>query len=209
MEPWQLTLAESAAEQARGRLSSVELIGSVFDRIEVVDGEVGAFRVVRREEALAQARACDSERSAGRLRGPLHGLPVAVKDVIDVAGQASTGSSRAYADHLAQQDAQCVTRLRAAGAVIAGKTETHELALGVITPTTRNSRDLFRIPGGSSGGSGAAVAAGTGALALGTDTGGSVRIPASATTATTAATPNRWTSRPRTTGAASIAGWTA
>ena len=179
MDPWQLTLTESAAEQASGRLSSVELVGSVLDRIEAVDAKVGAFRVVLGEEALAQARACDIERSAGRVRGPMHGLPVAVKDVIDVAGQATTGSSRAYADRVAQQDAHCVTRLRAAGAVIVGKTETHELALGVITPATRNSRDLSRIPGGSSGGSGAAVAAGTGALALGTDTGGSVRIPAS------------------------------
>ena len=179
MDPWQLTLTESAAEQASGRLSSVELVGSVLDRIEAVDAKVGAFRVVLGEEALAQARACDAERSAGRVRGPMHGLPVAVKDVIDVAGQATTGSSRAYADRVAQHDAHCVTRLRAAGAVIVGKTETHELALGVITPTTRNSRDLSRIPGGSSGGSGAAVAAGTGALALGTDTGGSVRIPAS------------------------------
>ncbi|MFC5994318.1 amidase [Pseudonocardia hispaniensis] len=177
MEPYELTLHE-AAEQIRERqLSPVELTESVLGRIDALDKRVGAFASVMHEQALRAARDAEKEIADGAYRGPLHGVCIGVKDLLDTAGVPTTSSSRTRADHVPDTNAAVVDHLEAAGAVIVGKTHTHEFAYGVITPTTRNPWNLDHIPGGSSGGSGAAVAARMCQGAIGTDTGGSVRIP--------------------------------
>lgn len=157
------------------RADPVERVERALERIAATDGEIRAWALVDAEGARAEA-----ERNGGR--GPLRGLPVGVKDLIDVAGLPTAGGSRHLSGprrRVPAADAGCVARLRAAGAVIVGKTTTHEYAFGGTTPPTRNPRDTARIPGGSSGGSAAAVAAGHVRLALGSDTAGSVRIPSS------------------------------
>ena len=138
---------------------------------------------VTEERAVERARALEAELAAGRWRGPLHGIPIALKDNIDTAGVLTTAASAVFADRVPDEDAEVVTRLEAAGAVVLGKLNMHEFAYGGTSAFThtgpvRNPWDTGRIPGGSSGGSGAAVAARLCAGALGTDTGGSVRIPA-------------------------------
>jgi aspartyl-tRNA(Asn)/glutamyl-tRNA(Gln) amidotransferase subunit A len=158
--------------------SSTELVEAALGRIEVLDERLGAFVTVLADQARAEAAARDAERAAGRVRGPLHGLPVAVKDLVDVAGVVTAAGSPKLAANRAQRDAPVVARLRAAGAVVVGKTRTHEFAYGVLTPGTVNPWDEARIAGGSSGGSAAAVAAGLVRLAVGSDTAGSIRIPA-------------------------------
>jgi aspartyl-tRNA(Asn)/glutamyl-tRNA(Gln) amidotransferase subunit A len=158
--------------------SSAALVESALERIAALDGRLGAFVAVLAGQARAEAAARDAERVAGRVRGPLHGLPVAVKDLIDVAGAVTAAGSPKLLGNLAERDAPVVERLRAAGAVVIGKTRTHEFAYGVLTPGTVNPWDEARIAGGSSGGSAAAVAAGLVDLALGSDTAGSIRIPA-------------------------------
>jgi len=173
-----LTL-EEAADAIRARtLSPVELTGAALDRTEALEPALGAFATVLRDQAEVAARAAEDEIARGRYRGPLHGIPVGVKDLYDMAGLATTASSEVRRDHVAETDARCVERLGAAGAIPIGKTHTHEFAFGVVTPTTRNPWEHDRIPGGSSGGTGAALAAGEVLLGLGTDTGGSIRIPA-------------------------------
>lgn len=167
---------------ARGEVSSLEVTQACLDRIARVDGLLGATFAVLAESALAEAAARDAARAAGRPPGLLHGVPVGVKDNIDVAGVPTTVGS-AFFPEPAAADAECVRRLRAAGAVILAKLALHELAYGVTCVNRhvhdcRNAWDLARIPGGSSAGSGAAVAADLCPVALGTDTGGSVRIPA-------------------------------
>ncbi|MFF9279050.1 amidase [Streptomyces griseosporeus] len=152
-------------------------------RIADRNGELGAFAFVDHEGALSAARRADDELRDGIDRGPLHGIPVAVKDLIDVRGLPATRGSAHFAGHQAADDAMCIRRLRAAGAVIIGTTVTHEFGYG---PTgdrswhgpARNPHDPRRMAGGSSGGSAAAVASGMVPVALGTDTGGSARIPA-------------------------------
>jgi aspartyl-tRNA(Asn)/glutamyl-tRNA(Gln) amidotransferase subunit A len=145
-----------------------------------VESSVQAFVSVHPDDARQQAHAWANAVAAGAEPGPLHGMPVAIKDIFDVAGRVTRCGSRAYDNApVAVSDSAAVRRLREAGAVIIGKSRTHELALGVSTPPTRNPWDLTRSPGGSSGGSGAAVAAGMAVAALGSDTGGSVRTPAS------------------------------
>ena len=179
MEPYELNL-RGAADQIRNRqLSPVELTESVLGRIDSVDGRVGAFATVTAEHARRVARDAETEIFKGNYRGPLHGVCVGVKDLLDTKGIRTTSSSRTRSDNVPVSDAAVVEHLNRAGAVMVGKTHTHEFAYGVITPTTRNPWDLDRIPGGSSGGSGAAVAAGMCQAAIGTDTGGSVRIPSS------------------------------
>jgi aspartyl-tRNA(Asn)/glutamyl-tRNA(Gln) amidotransferase subunit A len=158
--------------------SSVELVGRALDRIEAVDGRVGAFVTVLADQAREEAAGLDAEAAAGRARGPLHGQPVAVKDLVDMAGVVTGAGSPKLAANRAERDAEVVGRLRAAGMVIVGKTRTHEFAYGVQTPGTVNPWDEARIAGGSSGGSAAAVAAGMVDYAIGTDTAGSIRIPA-------------------------------
>jgi aspartyl-tRNA(Asn)/glutamyl-tRNA(Gln) amidotransferase subunit A len=158
--------------------SSVELVERALDRIEAVDGRVGAFVTVLADQAREEAARRDAEAAAGQAGGPLHGQPVAVKDLVDMAGVVTAAGSPKLAAHRAAQDAEIIRRLRAAGMVIVGKTRTHEFAYGVQTPGTVNPWDEARIAGGSSGGSAAAVAAGMVDYAIGTDTAGSIRIPA-------------------------------
>ena len=177
MEPWMLS-ATDASDLIRTReLSPVELTESVLGRIDAVEDRVGAFATVTADAARVRARAAEAEIAAGNYRGPLHGLTYGMKDLVNTAGVRTTSSSRTRANYVPEEDGAVVELLDAAGAVMVGKTHTHEYAFGVITPTTRNPWNLEHIPGGSSGGSGAALAAGMCHLAIGTDTGGSIRIP--------------------------------
>lgn len=173
-----LTLARLAERLRAGDLSPREAVAASLERIERLEPALNAFVSVRGEEALAEAAALERRTE----RGPLHGVPVAVKDVIDVAGARTTAASRILADNVATSDATVVARLRRAGAVVVGKLNTHEFAFGATTTSphfgpARNPWDTDRICGGSSGGSGAAAAAGMVAGTLGTDTAGSIRIP--------------------------------
>ncbi|MEU7136560.1 amidase [Streptomyces sp. NPDC046261] len=177
MRPYELTLADASAAIAAGELSPVELTTSVLDRIEAVDGHLNAYVTVAADAALHTAAQAERDIAAGGYRGPLHGIPMALKDLIDAAGLPTGAGSRVRAGHLATADATVTARLRDAGAVLLGKTHTHEFAYGLITPQTRNAWDAGRVAGGSSGGSAVAVASGTAAFALGTDTGGSIRVP--------------------------------
>ncbi|MDQ3900022.1 MAG: amidase, partial [Actinomycetota bacterium] len=179
MEPYQLTLSAAAAQIKAGRLSPVELTNSVLDRIDATHNTLHAFVCVTADLARHAAQAAAGEIAAGRYRGPLHGIPLGVKDLYDTAGVASESGSKVRAGYVPHTNAVAVERLFAAGMVMVGKTHTHEFAYGVLTPTTRNPWDTGRVPGGSSGGSGAAVAAGECLVGMGTDTGGSIRIPAS------------------------------
>ncbi|MFJ4592229.1 amidase [Kitasatospora sp. NPDC088861] len=178
MQPYELSLAAAAEEIRARRLSPVELVDSVLDRIELVEPHLGAYVAVTAERARRAAREAEQEAARGLHRGPLHGVPMGLKDLIDVAGLATTASSRVRADHRAQADSTVAARLAAAGAILVGKTHTHEFAYGLTTPQTGNAWDRGRVAGGSSGGSAVAVAAGAATFALGTDTGGSIRVPA-------------------------------
>jgi Amidase len=171
-------LGETAQLVREGAASSAELVEAALARTEALDGRLGAFVTVLADRARADAAARDLQRRRGEPLGPLHGVPVAVKDLVDIAGTVTGAGSPKLAGNLATRDAEVVARLRAAGAVVVGKTRTHEFAYGVLTPGTVNPWDGTRIAGGSSGGSAAAVAAGLVPAAVGTDTAGSVRIPA-------------------------------
>src|SRR3989442_415334 len=177
--PASLDIVTAATEMRAGSLRASALLASILERIDEVEPDLRAFVLVDREGAQRAAVGLDRELGAGKLRGPVHGIPVGVKDIFDVAGFPTRCGCRAYDDAPpASEDSTVVARLRAVGAIILGKTTTHELACGVYTPPTRNPWDLERIPGGSSGGSGAAVAAGMAMGATGSDTGGSIPIPA-------------------------------
>ncbi|MCC4314026.1 amidase [Streptomyces malaysiensis] len=178
MRPYELTLTAAADAIRAGRLSPVELVDSVLERVERLEPHLNAYATVTAERARLTAREAADDVAAGRLRGPLHGIPMGLKDLIDVAGVATAAGSRVRADHRAQADSAVAARLGASGAILAGKTHTHEFAYGLITPQTHNAWDTGRVAGGSSGGSAVAVAAGTATFALGTDTGGSIRVPA-------------------------------
>ncbi|GGZ60354.1 MULTISPECIES: amidase [Streptomyces rochei group] len=177
MRPYELSLTAAAREIRARRLSPVELVDSVLERAREV-ASLGAYVTLTADRARRSALAAERDVAHGRLRGPLHGVPMGLKDLIDVAGTATTASSRVRAGHRAPADSTVAARLTAAGAVLAGKTHTHEFAYGLTTPQTRNARDRGRVAGGSSGGSAVAVAAGAATFALGTDTGGSIRVPA-------------------------------
>ncbi|MCB5906518.1 amidase [Streptomyces pinistramenti] len=178
MQPYELTLAGAAKAIGAGGLSPTELTDSYLERIEAVEGQLGAYVTVRAQAAREAAARAGRDIAAGRHLGPLHGIPMGLKDLIDVAGLPTTASSRVRADHTASADSTVAARLKAAGAVLIGKTHTHEFAYGLTTPQTRNAWAHDRVAGGSSGGSAVAVAAGEAAFALGTDTGGSIRVPA-------------------------------
>jgi aspartyl-tRNA(Asn)/glutamyl-tRNA(Gln) amidotransferase subunit A len=172
---------ELAAAIRQKNLSPVEVTCAFLDRIESQNRSLNAFVTIMGEEAMAAARAAEAAKEPC---GPLHGVPLALKDLIDVAGHRTTAGSRLLAANVAQQDATVVTRLKGAGAIIIGKTATHEFAFGSTSDSpfhgpVRNPWNLEMIPAGSSGGSGAAVAAGLVPIAMGSDTGGSIRMPAS------------------------------
>lgn len=173
-----LTATEAHREITRGALSAEEYVTACLDRIEDLDGDVRAFVHIDRAHALKQARDLDAWRRNGRPTGPLHGLPVAVKDIVDTRDYPTECGSPLLAGRRPRQDATVVEKLRAAGAVIIGKTVTTEFAYYHPGPT-RNPHDLERTPGGSSSGSAAAVAAGMVPLAIGSQTNGSIIRPAS------------------------------
>ncbi len=161
-----------------GSLSPVDLVEAALQRIEALDGQVRAFVTVTRERALDEARQAERDLRSGIDHGPLHGLPLVLKDLVATRGIRTTAGSQVLADHIPDEDAAVAERLTTAGMVLLGKTRTHEFAYGTFTRPTANPWDLARIPGGSSGGSAAALAARMCSLAIGTDTGGSIRIPA-------------------------------
>jgi aspartyl-tRNA(Asn)/glutamyl-tRNA(Gln) amidotransferase subunit A len=176
-----LPLADLVARCRAGSLSPVDVTEAYLARITTLDADLHAYVTVAADVARAQARAASV--LDARERGPLHGLPIAHKDLFETAGVRTTGGSRLYEHHVPTRDATVVARLSAAGAITLGKTNTHELGGGVTTinpfyGTTTNPRDQTRVPGGSSGGSAAAVAAHLAVVATGSDTGGSIRIPA-------------------------------
>ncbi|MED5535690.1 MAG: amidase [Pseudomonadota bacterium] len=177
------SVSEVAALIRSGDVLSFELTQLMLDRIEKMNSLLNAFITVTAESALKQAVKADSELADGRDRGPLHGIPVAIKDLIDTQGVLTTGGSKHYENRVPESDATVVARLREAGAVMLGKTGLHEMAFGStsINPffgAVSNPWKLDHHPGGSSGGSAVAVAAGLAYAALGTDTGCSVRQPA-------------------------------
>lgn len=178
-----LSLTEVARLLKRRAVSPVEVTRAVLDRIAAVNARLNAFLTITADEALAAARRAERAILAGRYRGPLHGVPVSVKDLVQAAGIRTTCGSRILADWIPEADATLIRRFREAGAVLVGKTHLHEFAYG---PTNlnphhgpaRNPWDPERMTGGSSGGSGSAVATGCSYVSIGTDSGGSVRIPA-------------------------------
>jgi aspartyl-tRNA(Asn)/glutamyl-tRNA(Gln) amidotransferase subunit A len=178
-----LTIAEAARLIEQRELSPVELTESRLARIAKLDGRLNSFIRVLAEEARAAARAAEAEIAAGHYRGPLHGIPIGLKDIYETAGVPTTGHSKVMQHHVPQHDAFSVARLKAAGAIVMGKLATHEFAFGgpsfdLPWPPARNPWDTSRFTGGSSSGTGAAVAAGLVLGGTGSDTGGSIRGPA-------------------------------
>ena len=177
------TIVALAPRLRRKEVSPVELTQACLDRIEELNPALNAFITVTAEAALAEAQAAEIEIARGEWRGPLHGIPMAIKDLIDTAGVPTTAASGLYQGRLPAEDAEVVRRLRLAGAVILGKNNLHEFAYGASSLVSffgdvHNPRNGAHIAGGSSGGSAAAVAAGLCYAAIGTDTAGSVRLPA-------------------------------
>ena len=181
--PVELTIAEAAPLLRAHRLSPVDLTRAYLDRIEALNPRVNSFITILRDEAIAGAQVAEREIAGGRYRGPLHGIPYAVKDIFATKGHRTTCGSKILKDAVTDYDATAVTRLAAAGAILIGKLTMSEFAFGDdVNPTTgkgptRNPWNLERSASGSSSGSGAAVAASMCAAALGTDTGGSIRGP--------------------------------
>jgi len=178
-----LTISEAARRIRSKEITATQLAQACLERIKVFNPKVNAYITVMQQEALAQAAQLDSEAKAGKFRGALHGVPIALKDNIDTAGTRTTGGSAVFDDRFPDADAEVVRRLREDGAVIIGKTNLQEFAMGSTSVSTyflpvRNPWALDRIAAGSSGGSAAAVIADMAVGALGTDTGGSVRMPA-------------------------------
>ena len=177
-----LTIREAGDLLERGACSAQELTEALLQRIKDVDSRIQAYVSLDADFALAQARAADAARAQGK-SGPLLGVPIGVKDLLSVSGQPCTCSSHLLEGYTAPYDATVIARLREAGAVFVGRTNMDEFAMGSSTENsaymvTRNPADLDRVPGGSSGGSAAALAAGEAIATLGTDTGGSIRQPA-------------------------------
>jgi aspartyl-tRNA(Asn)/glutamyl-tRNA(Gln) amidotransferase subunit A len=180
-----MTIADAQARLRSGRTTAVELVESGLRAIERDSARLNAFVAVWPDTARAAAREADAELKRGANRGPLHGIPISLKDLIDVAGEVTTAGSRVLQHNVAAEDATVVTRLRNAGAIFLGKTNLHEFALGTTSEDSawgpvRHPDDPSRVAGGSSGGSAVAVATGMGLASIGSDTGGSIRIPAAA-----------------------------
>src|ERR1700756_497834 len=178
-----MTIAEVTQRVRRKELSPVEIMQECLRRIEELNPRLNAFITVMAESALEEARAAEEEISRGHWRGPLHGIPIAIKDLIDTAGVRTTSASALHKDRSPTEDAEVVRKLREAGAVIVGKNNLHEFAYGGSSLVSyfgdvHNPWDVNRIAGGSSGGSAACVAAGMACAAIGTDTAGSIREPA-------------------------------
>ena len=173
-----LSLTEAARRLRTREVTAAELVDACLARVEHWEPHVHALVAVLSDQAIDEAEQADRETAGGRQRGPLHGVPLVLKDLIDVAGVPTEAGSRILAGAVAAADAAVTARLKDAGAIILAKANTHEFAYGALTPPTRNPWDPDRMPGGSSGGSAAAVAAGEAFGALGTDTAGSVREPA-------------------------------
>ena len=178
---WQKSASELSALLAKGEVSSAEVVRAHLDRIDAADGRVRAFTAVFHEQAIADAKRADDAPKSGR--GPLHGLPVSIKECFDVAGQPTTLGLEAWRDRVANADAAMVRALREAGAVILGRTNLSQTMLYVearnpLFGQTANPFSLAHTPGGSSGGEAAAIAAGMSPLGIGTDIGGSIRTPA-------------------------------
>ena len=178
------TILELSHHLRTNKISPTEVTRSVLDRIESLNPQLGAFITVMADSAMADARTAEIEIGAGRWRGPLHGVPIALKDLIDTAGVRTTSGSALHKDRIPDSDAEVVRKLKDAGAIIVGKNNLHEFAYGGSSLVSyfgdiHNPWDLSRITGGSSGGSATAVAAGLCYVAIGTDTAGSIREPAS------------------------------
>jgi len=180
-----LTVETFGRRLRAGEISSRGVTDVCLQRIEADNARLNAFTLVMADEARAQAREADRELAAGIDRGPLHGVPMSIKDLIDLRGTPTTASSRVREGHVAQRDATVIANLRRAGVVFVGKTNLHEFAFGTTTEESafgpaHNPHDVTRSPGGSSGGSAISVAARMALASIGTDTGGSIRIPAAA-----------------------------
>ena len=180
-----MTIAEMAPKIAAGKITSEKITENCLATIADLNPKLNAFITVTADEALARAREADKEIAGGRCLGPLHGVPLSIKDLIDCKGTPTTAGSLVRKDHMAASDAPVTRRLREAGAVFVGKTNLHEFAFGTTSEDSgfgpaRNPHDPARSPGGSSGGSAIAVATGMSLGTVGTDTGGSIRIPAAA-----------------------------
>jgi aspartyl-tRNA(Asn)/glutamyl-tRNA(Gln) amidotransferase subunit A len=180
-----ITITEAAPKVAAGKLTSEHLTENCLKTIAELNPKLNAFISVTADAALARARQADKEIAGGRHLGPLHGIPVSLKDLIDVAGAPTTAGSLVRKNLVATSDAAVTRRLREAGAVFVGKTNLHEFAFGTTSDDSafgpaRNPHDPSRSPGGSSGGAAIAVATGMSLGSIGTDTGGSIRIPAAA-----------------------------
>ncbi len=178
-----LSIAEASAEIAEKRLSPVELTQAYLARIEAVQPRINAYITVTGDLAMERARQAEAEIAAGRNRGPLHGIPIALKDLYETAGIPTTGGSKILAEYVPDEDCPAAASLSEAGAVLLGKLNMHEFAFGITNNNlhygpARNPWNTDCVTGGSSGGSGAAMAAGLCAATLGSDTGGSIRIPA-------------------------------
>ena len=180
-----ITIEEFGRRFRARELTSVRVTEECLQRIEADNRRLNAFIAVTADEALRQAREADRELAAGQDRGPLHGVPLSIKDLLDMRGMATTAASRVREGHVAERDAPTIAYLRQAGAVLVGKTNLHEFAFGTTNEDSafglaRNPHDPTRSPGGSSGGSAISVAAGMALATVGTDTGGSIRIPSAA-----------------------------
>ena len=180
-----MTIEEFGRRVRAREVTARDLTEQCLQRITELQPRLNAFIRVMGDDARRDAAAADRELAAGRDRGPLHGVPIAIKDLIDIAGVPTTAASRVREGHMAAADAPVIAQLRRAGAILIGKTNLDEFAYGTTSEhsafgSVRHPLDPARSPGGSSGGSAVAVATGMALAALGTDTGGSIRIPAAA-----------------------------
>ncbi|MEQ9123175.1 MAG: amidase, partial [Alphaproteobacteria bacterium] len=179
-----LSVAAASEKLASQALSPVELTEALLRRIEALNPTLDAFLLVDADGAMAAAKQAEADIQAGRRKGPLHGVPFSLKDIVDTAGLRTTCHSKILEDNVPKRDATVTAKLKAAGGILLGKTATHEFALGgpafdLPWPPARNPWNRNHHPGGSSSGSGSALSAGLSPMAIGTDTGGSVRNPAS------------------------------